>query len=76
MVKGSKEKLLEYIYTCKPKKECKSQKCGMWPWKVPKWPWFLAKVAVKPFRDLSTLVHLDKVRANTVGPYTDHLFSH
>jgi hypothetical protein len=28
----------------------------MWPWKVPKWPWFLAEVAVKPFRDLATLV--------------------
>jgi hypothetical protein len=37
------------------KKECKSEKCGMWPWKGPKWPWFLAEVAVKPFRDLATL---------------------
>jgi hypothetical protein len=28
---------------------------GMWPWKVPKWPWFWAKVAVNAWRDLATL---------------------
>jgi hypothetical protein len=28
---------------------------GMWPWKVPKWPWFWAEVAVKAWRDLATL---------------------
>jgi hypothetical protein len=28
----------------------------MWPWKVPKWPWFSAEVAVKPFWDLATLI--------------------
>jgi hypothetical protein len=27
----------------------------MWPWKVPKWPWFSAEVAVNPWRDLATL---------------------
>jgi hypothetical protein len=26
---------------------------GMWPWKVPKWPWFWAEVAVKALRDLA-----------------------
>jgi hypothetical protein len=26
---------------------------GMWPWKVPKWPWFWAEVAVKAWQDLS-----------------------
>jgi hypothetical protein len=29
---------------------------GMWPWKVPKWPWFWAEVAVKAWRDLATLL--------------------
>jgi hypothetical protein len=29
---------------------------GMWPWKVPKWPWFWAEVAVKACRDLATLI--------------------
>jgi hypothetical protein len=29
---------------------------GMWPWKVPKWPWFGAEVAVKAWRDLATLI--------------------
>jgi hypothetical protein len=28
----------------------------VWPWKVPKWPWFWAEVAVKAWRDLATLV--------------------
>jgi hypothetical protein len=28
----------------------------MWQWKVPKWPWFLNEVAVKPFWDLATLL--------------------
>jgi hypothetical protein len=28
----------------------------MWPWKEPKWPWFLAEVAVKAWRDLATLL--------------------
>jgi hypothetical protein len=28
----------------------------MWPWKVPKWPWFWSEVAVKAWRDLATLV--------------------
>jgi hypothetical protein len=28
---------------------------GMWPWKVPKWPWFWAEVAVKVWPDLATL---------------------
>jgi hypothetical protein len=32
---------------------------GMWPWKVPKWPWFWAEVAVKAWRDLATL-HLGR----------------
>jgi hypothetical protein len=27
----------------------------MWPWKVPKWPWFWAEVAVKAWRGLATL---------------------
>jgi hypothetical protein len=27
----------------------------MWPWKMPKWPWFWAEVAVKTGRDLATL---------------------
>jgi hypothetical protein len=35
--------------TCKPKKECKRKKYGMWPW-------FLTEVAVNPFRDLATLL--------------------
>jgi hypothetical protein len=29
---------------------------GMWPWKVPKWPWFWAEVAVNSWRDLATLL--------------------
>jgi hypothetical protein len=29
---------------------------GMWLWKVPKWPWFWAEVAVKAWRNLATLV--------------------
>jgi hypothetical protein len=29
---------------------------GMKPWKVLKWPWFWAKVAVKAWRDLATLI--------------------
>jgi hypothetical protein len=29
---------------------------GVWPWKVPKWPWFWAEVAVKAWRDLATLL--------------------
>jgi hypothetical protein len=28
----------------------------MWPWKVSKWPWFWAEVAVKAWRDLATLI--------------------
>jgi hypothetical protein len=28
---------------------------GMWPWKVQKWLWFWAEVAVKAWRDLATL---------------------
>jgi hypothetical protein len=28
---------------------------GMWPWKVPKWLWFWAEVAVKDWQDLATL---------------------
>jgi hypothetical protein len=31
---------------------------GMWPWKVPKSPWFWAEVAVKAWQDLATLVVL------------------
>jgi hypothetical protein len=27
-----------------------------WPWKVPKWPWFLLGVLVKACRDLATLI--------------------
>jgi hypothetical protein len=27
----------------------------MWPWKVAKWPWVWAEVAVKAWRDLTTL---------------------
>jgi hypothetical protein len=28
---------------------------GMWPWEVPKWPWFWPEVAVKAWQDLATL---------------------
>jgi hypothetical protein len=28
---------------------------GMWPWEVPKWPWFWLEVAVKAWLDLATL---------------------
>jgi hypothetical protein len=28
---------------------------GMWPWEVPKWPWFWPEVAVEAWRDLATL---------------------
>jgi hypothetical protein len=28
---------------------------GVWPWKVSKWPWFWAEVAVKSWRNLATL---------------------
>jgi hypothetical protein len=31
----------------------------MWPWKVPKWPWFWAEVAVKAWQDLATLLDTD-----------------
>jgi hypothetical protein len=34
---------------------------GMWPWKVAKWPWFWAEVAVKAWRDLATLIVVFKV---------------
>jgi hypothetical protein len=29
---------------------------GVWPWEVPKWPWFWAEVAVNAWRDMATLV--------------------
>jgi hypothetical protein len=45
----------KYIHV-RLKKECECKNCGMWPWKVPKWPWFLTEVAVKPFWDLATLI--------------------
>jgi hypothetical protein len=38
------------------KKEFKCKHCEIWPWKVPKWPWFLAEVAVKPFWNLAILI--------------------
>jgi hypothetical protein len=31
---------------------------GVWPWEVPKWPWFWAEVAVNAWRDLATLLAL------------------
>jgi hypothetical protein len=37
---------------------------GMWPWKVPKWPWFWSKVAVKVWRDLATLSSCRDCRHN------------
>jgi hypothetical protein len=40
---------------------------GMWPWKVPKWPWFLAEVAVMAWRDLATLVTLCYCRTAEAG---------
>jgi hypothetical protein len=41
---------------------------GMWPWKVAKWPWFWAEVAVKAWRDLATLIlqKLSKVVVSAV----------
>jgi hypothetical protein len=36
---------------------------GMWPWKVSKWPWFLAEVAVQPFQDLATLIKIPPLLA-------------
>jgi hypothetical protein len=39
----------------------------MWPWKVPKWPWFWAEVAVKAWRDMATLW---KTKENTVAKKT------
>jgi hypothetical protein len=41
-MKSFKEREKMYIY-------------GMWPWKVPKWPWFRDEVAVKAWPDLATL---------------------
>jgi hypothetical protein len=40
----------------------------MWPWKVAKWPWFWAEVAVKAWRDLATLIlqKLSKVVVSAV----------
>jgi hypothetical protein len=57
------------MYTCNPKEEGKSKKCGMWPWKVPKWPWFLAEVAVKPFWDLATLLALCLSSTQSISQY-------
>jgi hypothetical protein len=39
------------------KKRVNNNKYRMWPWKVPKWPWFSAEVAVNPWRDLVTLIN-------------------
>jgi hypothetical protein len=33
---------------------------SIWPWKVPKWPWFWAKVVVKAWRDLAKLPTKDQ----------------
>jgi hypothetical protein len=33
---------------------------GMWAWKVPKWPWFWAEVAVNALRDLAMLTFCPK----------------
>jgi hypothetical protein len=56
MIKCSEENLFHKCIHVISQKECKSKKCGMWPWRVPKWTWFLVAVAVKPFRDLATLM--------------------
>jgi hypothetical protein len=41
------------------------------PWKVPKWPWFWAEMAVKARRDLATLiktvVNVDLKISNTLS---------
>ena len=34
---------------------CNSKFFDRWPWKLWKWPWFLANVAVNAYQDLATL---------------------
>jgi hypothetical protein len=50
-----REKFVSNRLLLKDLKEQKMSIYGMWPWKVPKWLWFWAEVAVKAWRDLATL---------------------
>jgi hypothetical protein len=52
------------------KKRGNSNKYGLWPWKVPKWQWFSAKVAVNPLQDLATLLCFYVLKKRTASVFS------